>query len=92
MLLDVRELCSFADYFVICSGSVERQIEAIRDEIDQALGQQGATVRHTEGGVDSGWILMDFGDVVVHIFEPPQREYYGLDKLWSKATLILRIQ
>jgi ribosome-associated protein len=92
LLLDLRGLASFADYFVICSGETRRQLEAIRDEIDQALSKEGLRLLHQEGAVDSGWLLMDFGDVVVHIFEPGLRQYYGLDHLWENAVPLLRMQ
>lgn len=92
LLLDTRGVCSFADYFVICSGDSDRQIEAIRDEIGHTLKREGILPRHYEGTADSGWLLIDFGDVIVHIFAPFEREYYQLDKLWSQASPIVRIQ
>ena len=91
-LLDVREICSFANYFVICSGESERQIKAIYDEIEQALKKEGLSPHHREGTLDSGWLLLDFGDVIVHIFAPNEREYYQLTELWSKAVPVVRIQ
>ena len=92
LLLDTREVCSFADYFVLCSGDSDRQIEAIRDEIGQTLKRDGILPHHYEGSVSSGWLLLDFGDVIVHIFSLFEREYYALDKLWSQASPIVRIQ
>ena len=92
MLLDAREVCSFADYFVICSGESDRQIRAIYDEVEHALKKEGVLPHHSEGTVDSGWLLVDFGDVIVHIFAPFEREYYQLDRLWSRAVPIVRIQ
>ena len=92
MLLDTRKVCSFADYFVICSGDSGRQIQAIYDEVGHALKKEGILPRHHEGTIDSGWLLLDFGDVIVHIFAPFEREYYQLDKLWSRAIPIVRIQ
>ncbi len=92
VLLDVRGVCSFADYFVICSGDTSRQIEAIREEIGHRLKKEGILPHHAEGTLDSGWLLFDYGDVIVHIFAPFEREYYQLDKLWSQATPIVRIQ
>ena len=92
MLLDARGVCSFADYFVICSGETDRQIKAIRDEVGHTLKREGILPHHYEGTVDSGWLLLDFGDVIVHIFAPFEREYYQLDKLWSQASLVVRIQ
>ena len=92
MLLDVREICSFASYFVICSGDSERQIKAIYDEVEQALKKEGVLPHHREGTLDSGWLLFDFGDVIVHIFPPAEREYYRLVELWSQAVPVVRIQ
>jgi ribosome-associated protein len=92
VLLDAREVCSFADYFVICSGESNRQIQAIYDEVEHLLKKEGVLPHHREGEVDSGWLLLDFSDVIVHIFAPFEREYYQLDELWSRATPIVRIQ
>ena len=92
LLLDARGVCSFADYFVICSGDSDRQIEAIRDEVGHMLKREGILPRHYEGTVDSGWLLIDFGDIIVHIFAPFEREYYQLDELWSQANPVVRIQ
>jgi ribosome-associated protein len=92
VLLDTRKVCSFADYFVICSGDSERQISAIYDEVGHSLKREGILPHHIEGAVDSGWLLLDFGDIIVHIFAPFEREYYRLDELWNQATPVLRIQ
>ena len=92
VLLDARGVCSFTDYFVICSGESNRQLEAIRDEVGHALKREGVPPHHCEGTTDSGWLLMDFSDVVVHIFATPERERYQLDELWSQAIPVLRIQ
>ncbi|MDP7470695.1 MAG: ribosome silencing factor [Dehalococcoidia bacterium] len=91
ILLDLTKMATFADYFVICSGETNRQIEAIREEIDQTLSRAGLRLLHQEGGTGSGWLLMDFGDVVVHIFEPGLRQYYGLDRFWENAVPLLRM-
>ena len=92
MLLDVRKVCSFADYFVICSGDSERQIKTIYDEVGHILKKEGILPLHHEGTIDSGWLLLDFGDVIVHIFAALEREYYQLDELWERATPVVRIQ
>jgi ribosome-associated protein len=92
VMLDTKQVCSFADYFVICSGDSARQIEAIRQEIREKLKRDGVAPSHMEGTADSGWILLDLGDVIVHIFSPSQRDYYRLDDLWHEATPIIRIQ
>lgn len=92
VLLDMRSVSSFADYFIICSGESRRQLDAISDEVHRVLGDEGVALQHQEGSVESGWILMDFGDVIIHIFAPPEREYYQLERLWSRATPLIRIQ
>jgi len=91
-MLDVRGLCSFADYFVICSGETKRHIEAIWQGVDEALRHRGIKPHHNEGSSDSGWMLADFGSVIVHIFAPPERDYYQLDRFWDKAIPMVRIQ
>lgn len=92
VMLDTKQVCSFADYFVICSGESNRQIEAIWQEIREKLKREGVLPSHIEGSADSGWILLDLGAVIVHIFSPSQRDYYKLDDLWHKATPVIRIQ
>ena len=85
VLLDVHEVSSFADYFVICSGESGRQIRSIIDEIEHTLKQQGVMPHHHEGGTDSGWMLLDYTDVIIHVFSADEREYYKLDELWQGA-------
>ncbi len=92
VMLDVRGLCSFADFFVICSGESDRQIEAIWRGIDEVLRSKGVMPHHKEGTPDSGWLLGDFEAVIVHIFGSTERDYYQLDKLWDKAIPVVRIQ
>jgi len=92
VLMDARAVCSFADYFIICAGDTERQIRAIYDEIEHSLKKQGVLPHHHEGTIDSGWLLLDYGDVIVHIFSASERDYYQLDKLWDEARTLLRIQ
>ena len=85
-------MCSFADYFVLCTGETERQIRAIYEEVEHTLKKAGVSSHHHEGTIDSGWLLLDYGDVIVHIFATLEREHYQLDKLWSQANTVLRIQ
>ena len=92
MLLDTHGVCSFADYFVICSGESTRQIKTIYEEIEHVLKKDGPLPHHHEGTLDSGWLLLDFGDVIIHIFGTPEREFYNLDELWSRAKPVVRIQ
>lgn len=91
LLLDCREVCSFADYFVICSGESRRQIKAIVDAVSETLKGDDILPSHEEGTADSGWILLDYGSVIVHIFSPEEREYYQLEKLWEKAPTKVRV-
>lgn len=77
---------------MIASGDSERQIQAIVDEVTHTLKKKGVKPHHREGNIDSGWLLLDYGDVIVHIFTPLEREYYQLDELWSEAKLVVRIQ
>lgn len=93
VLLDLRPITEIADYFVICTGSSERQLGAIeRDIRDTLRNEHHVRPVHVEGTPDSGWILMDYGDVVVHVFSPSQRDYYRLEDLWSAAPAVLRVQ
>jgi len=92
LLLDIRDVSVIADYFVICSGNSNRQLQAIADAIDEELGKQGAILLRREGTSDTGWLLLDFGDIVIHIFGPQEREYYRLERLWSEAKTVVYLQ
>ncbi len=72
-MLDVSKTCDFADYFVLCNGESDRQLKAISSEIEHVLKGQGILPLHTEGAADSGWLLLDYGDVIIHIFAPAER-------------------
>lgn len=78
-------MTSLADYFVICSGNTSRQVKAIVDEIDYRLSAARVIPHHVEGLTESKWVLMDYGDVVVHVFDEETREYYDLEGLWGDA-------
>ncbi|MDY6834493.1 MAG: ribosome silencing factor [Chloroflexota bacterium] len=92
VLLDARHVCSFTDYFVICSGNNDRQIEAICDAVISALSPSKPVCSRVEGSASSGWILLDFGDIIVHVFTPDERDRYQLEDLWNRAQLVLRMQ
>lgn len=92
VLLDVRGMCSFADFFVVCSAAVSRQMSAIANEIESAMDKRKEKLVRRDGDADSGWILMDYGDIIVHIFDAAEREYYKLEKLWDKAVPLIRIE
>lgn len=88
LILDLRRLTYITDYFVICSGSNITQVSAISDGIGQTLAKTGVHPSHIEGRTDSSWVLMDYGDVVVHIFDEQTRLHYALDKLWGEAVRV----
>ena len=83
--LDLRGMIGYADYFVICSGRTDRQTRAIHDAIHEGLKDRGVLPRRVEGVSEARWILMDYLDVVVHVFTPDTREYYRLEQLWGEA-------
>jgi ribosome-associated protein len=92
VLLDLSGLTTVADAFVICSGGSERQIDAIAEAVLDGLKSEGLRPIGREGTAGSHWILLDFGGVVVHVFTPPERDYYQLERHWSEAKTILRVQ
>jgi ribosome-associated protein len=83
--LDLRGMIGYADYFVICSGRTDRQTRAIHDAIHEGMKARGILPRRVEGVSEAKWILMDYLDVVVHVFTPDTREYYRLEQLWGEA-------
>jgi ribosome-associated protein len=87
-VLEVGGLTSIADYFVICSGRSDTQVEAIADGIDQHMSKLGVEPLSVEGRTRSQWVLMDYADVVVHVFHVPVREFYDLERLWSRARRV----
>jgi len=87
-VLDLRDVTSFADYFVILSGANTRQIQAIADEIHQRLKKLGEMPNSMEGYDNAEWVLMDYGDYLVHIFSDKARLYYDLERLWRDAKTV----
>jgi ribosome-associated protein len=92
VLLEVRELTTLADYFVICSGQSERQLGAIADGIIEGVREDGTKPIGREGSANAHWLLVDYGSVIVHIMAPPERDFYQLERLWADAPLLLRLQ
>lgn len=86
--LDVGELTSYADTFLLCSAASDRQVGAVVDEITRRMKGGGFRPLHTEGATRSDWVLLDFGDLVVHVFTESLRAYYALDSLWGDAPRI----
>jgi ribosome-associated protein len=91
ILLDIGRVATFADYFIIASAPTTRQIEALLDSINKELGKKSIAVRR-EGNADSGWVLLDLGDVIVHLFDPDMRAYYKIEELWSRGAAVVRFQ
>ena len=92
VLLDIRGVSDFADYFVVTTVESTRQMRSLMNDIEQALEGGGAVLHHREGSGHSGWVLLDFGDVVIHLFGPEEREYYGIEEVWSRGVETVRIQ
>ena len=92
LLLDIAEICSFTDLFVLCSGGSERTLRALSDEVQMAVKDSyQLRPNQIEGDSSSGWVLLDYGGVVLHLFSPTLREYYALEELWGEGQVVLRI-
>jgi len=87
VLVDLRGKAAYADFLVICSGMSERQLEAVADSVEESLRAAGQRLIGSEGGRGGRWVLLDFGDVVVHVFHPEERAHYDLEGLWSDAPM-----
>jgi ribosome-associated protein len=87
ILMDLKNLASFADYFIICSADSDVQVKAIADEIDKSLKDKGIKCWHKEGYQALRWVLLDYVDVVVHVFKKDVRDYYNLERLWGDAPV-----
>ena len=85
VILDMRNLMPLCDYFVICSGRSTTHVQAIAEEIVERMEEQGVRVGHVEGLPEARWVLLDYLDVVAHVFTPEAREYYALEQLWADA-------
>lgn len=92
VVLDIRELSSFADFFVICSGENERQLRAISERIQEELRERGVRPQRIEGTPRSGWIVLDYNDAIVHVFDQELRDFYKMERLWAEAPRLLAIQ
>ena len=85
--MDLRKLNAMTDFFVICTGNVEQHVKAIADHITRDLAKQGLKCYHQEGYGNCRWVLLDYSDVVVHVFQPAWRDYYNLEDLWGDARI-----
>lgn len=91
-LLDIHENSVLADFFVICTGTSERMVRALMNEVEDEVKSRFGLNARVEGEAMAGWVLADYGSVIVHIFSPDRRAYYSLEELWSEAKTILRLQ
>ena len=87
-VLDITKISVFADYFVLASGDNSSQLQAMMDIVEEVMYKNGITSKRVEGSANSSWILMDYNDVVIHIFNKEEREFYNLDKVWSDGELV----
>ncbi len=93
ILMDLREITIITDFFVICTADNERQLKAIVEHIAETMKQEyDVRAWRVEGHASGGWVLADFGDVVVHVFSEEQRHYYDLERLWQDGKILLRVQ
>ena len=91
VMLRTAEVTTMADYFVICSGRTDRQVQLLANAIVGALRDDGIRALGAEGKGAARWVLLDYGSVIVHVFAPEEREFYGLERLWSNATQVVRV-
>ncbi len=91
-ILDIEEIAIFAEYFVICSGTSERMIQSLLDSAIDVVKKKHKINARTEGTSHDGWMLADFGDVILHVFSPAQRDYYRLEELWIEGKVLLHLQ
>ncbi len=92
LLMDIKGLATFTDYFIFCSGTSDRMLQALADAAVESVHKHYQLPARTEGQPQDGWLLIDFGDVILHIFSPDRREYYRLEELWGKGKILLRLQ
>ena len=92
LVLDVSGLTTVTEAFVICTGGSEPQLAAITESIVNGMAEDGITPAHRHRAASSHWIVLDYGSVIVHIFTPPERDFYKLEQLWSDAKVLVRIQ
>ena len=88
LLLDLREISSFTEAFLLCHGNSTRQVQAMADAVEKALLEKHGRKTRTEGYAEGEWVLMDYGDFVVHLFTADKREFFGLERLWGDAPRI----
>jgi ribosome-associated protein len=90
--MDIKEVVSFTDYFVLCTGTSDRMLDALAEGVLESIRKQHRKNGKKEGLARDGWVVVDYGDVVVHLFSPDQRGYYDLEELWRQGKVLLRMQ
>lgn len=92
VLLDIKDISGFTDFFVLCTGTSDRMLDALADGVLEGTQKAHMKKGRKEGLARDGWVVVDYGDVVVHLFSPDQREYYALEELWNAGKVLLRVQ
>ena len=92
ILLDIKDIANFTDYFVIANGTSDRMLDSLSSSVLRGIKTKHQKNTQSEGIARSGWIVLDYGDVVVHLFSPDQRDYYRLEELWSDGKIVLHLQ
>jgi ribosome-associated protein len=92
LLMDIMNIASFADYFIICNGTSDRMLDGLADVVMETAKKVAGINSSVEGTPVDGWLVVDLGDLVVHLFSPEQRDYYDLEKLWDRGKILVRLQ
>ncbi len=92
LLMDIKDIASFTDYFVICTGTSDRMLDALASAATDEIKKKYRKKARKQGLSRDGWVVVDFGDVVVHLLSPDQREYYQIEELWEEGKILLRLQ
>ena len=91
-MLDIQKIASFTDYFILCTGTSDRMLDALADATLESVRVSYRKKGRKQGEARDGWVVVDYGDVVVHLFSPDQRDYYNLEELWEDGKVLLRVQ
>jgi ribosome-associated protein len=91
-LIDIHEISDIADYFVICSGTSDRMLQALAESVTEKMRQDQGLRGKIEGAPRDGWVLVDYGSIIVHLFSPDRRSYYRLEELWNRGKVLVRLQ
>ena len=92
LLLDLQKVAMFTDYFIICTGTSDRMLDALADGVEEQVREKLQIKGRKEGQASSGWVIVDFGSVLVHLFAQEVRSYYKLEELWREGKVLLRLQ